>query len=520
MPTFTNIAPELGINLKIDIYGPNLVDYNGDGRLDLLFTNHNKYPLTLFQQQPSGQVTDVTALVQIDPNGDMHGAAWGDCDHDGRLDLYISLGVVGGNNSQPKRLYRQLANGTFVDVATQAGVADELGRGRSASWVDYDNDGQLDLLIINAPRADNQVSSDKLFHNEGDCTFSDMSGQAGDLAAGNHWHGSSWADYDNDGDMDVFVTSWQTPGFADLYRNNGNGTFSLVSASAGIIDETYRGMAWGDYDNDGDPDLFAARGYNSSLSDPGHQNRLYRNEGNGSFNEVGQSAGVVPSHNSQHAMWADFNNDGYLDLFVINAGDVHLGNQPDFLYLNKGDGTFRDVGAAANATGSMAGLGGGGAVGDFDADGFLDLVITNGENGTLPEFYGPHQLLRNGGNTNHWLQIKLIGRQSNSLGIGARVELRTADGFYQMREMNGGGHYFSQNEMLIHFGLGQRSNPVEATIYWPSGLIQHLSNMSVDQCLTVTETESSPVTPTPTSVSQPCHYSSVYFPMIFKAIKP
>jgi len=521
MPKFQNIAPDLGINQVRNMYGPNLADYDGDGRLDLFFTNHLDHPLTLFQQQPSGQVMDVTVSAGLVPiSGDMHGAAWGDCDGDGRLDLYIMIGVNHGIGSNPNRLYRQLEGGTFTESAVESGASDPLGRARGVSWVDYDNDGHLDIFLANAVRADDQVSFDKLFRNTGDCTFTNMSGQVGDLAVSNHSHGASWADYDNDGDMDVFVTSSQNQGAgeADLYRNDG-GTFNRLSASqSGILNEAATGMAWGDYDNDGDLDLFVARGWSAKASSWPSANRLYRNNADGTFTRAETTAGVAANRNSHHAMWADFDNDGDLDLYVTNSGLYATGNQPNFLYVNQGDSTFQEVAASVGATGvTSTGLSGGGAVGDFNGDGFLDVVITHGLSTSGGS--GPRELLLNQGNQAHWLRIKLIGEQSNSLGIGARVELITPDGLYQMREMNGGTHCFSQNEMWLHFGLGHATQADTITVTWPSGLKQTIHNVPASQLLTINEAQLPTLTPDPTATATPSA-ANIYLPIVIRSEFP
>lgn len=505
MPVFDDIAPSLGVDLVVTTYGPNPVDYNQDGLLDLMFTNHLDI-LTLYQQQPSGDFVDVapaSGIVLGDGNpldyGDKHGAAWGDCDNDGYLDLYISMGT-----QQANRLYHNLGNDTFVDIADQSGVAD-AGRGRAASWIDYDNDGDLDLFGTNAEL---EGSGDRLFRNEGDCTFSNVSAQVGELTSRFHKFGMAWADYDNDGDMDVFATSGvRLPStmldfFSHLYHNNGDGTFSDVTTVAGILEEAGNGMAWGDYDNDSDLDLFVTKGYSPGVSTPPSvTNRLYRNNGDGTFVQVAEMAGVAQNLNSQEALWVDFDNDGDLDLYVTNAGTLAGGSQPNFLYENQGDGTFQEVAASVGATGTAEGMRAGAAFGDIDADGFLDIVITHGLSTFSVE--GPHQVLHNQGNEAHWLQVKLIGQQSNRLGIGARVELTTADGLFQMREMNGGAHHYAQDELLLAFGLGERTHISQLTIYWPSGVVQRLTDLEVDQRLTIFEAETSEPTPTPTHTPTP-----------------
>jgi hypothetical protein len=500
MPTFTDMAPSLGINVIASGYGSNPMDYDGDGRLDLLFLNHLK-DLTLFQQQPDGSVVDVAATTGIEFNGDDHGAAWGDCDNDERLDLYIARG-----NFQANLLYRNLGNNTFLNIAVEAGVGD-TGRGRGSSWVDYNNDGKLDIFMTNGY---DEGSSDKLYRNEGNCVFTDVTSQAGDIGLRFHKYGVSWADYDNDGDMDVFTASGSKLDFdpqgldmnVNFYRNNGDGTFTDVTESAGIISEPTNSMAWGDYNNDGYMDLFTAVSYYTA------SNRLYLNNGNGTFSEVAQSAGVSQKMASEDAVWGDFNNDGYLDLYVANAGNQRTGDEPNFLYLNNKDRTFTDVALTSGIVGSMEGLSGGTAVTDYNGDGFLDIVITHGlSTASLP---GPHELFINSGNEGNWLQIKLQGIESNYLGIGARVEVTAETGLKMVRQMNGGVHHYSQDEMLVSFGLGDSSVAKIITIYWPSGITQSLTNVPVNQRLTIIEDTGVPIptatpspAPTPTSTPSP-----------------
>jgi hypothetical protein len=257
-------------------------------------------------------------------------------------------------------------------------------------------------------------------------------------------------------------------------------------------------------------------GYSPGATNPPSQpGRLYRNNGNDTFTDVAQSAGVAQNLNSQTVVWADFDNDGDLDLYVTNAGTLSTGNQPNFLYSNQGNGTFQDVAVPAGATGVLdTGMDGGTAFTDVNADGFLDIIITHGLS-VYGQVSGPHEVLRNQGNGANWLQVKLIGQQSNRLGLGARVELRTADGMFQMREMNGGVHTYSQDEMLLAFGLNDRTTVSQLTIYWPSGIVQNLTNLTVNQRLTVTESGASdpthpdpPPTPPLRQLLSPTHSST------------
>jgi hypothetical protein len=211
---------------------------------------------------------------------------------------------------------------------------------------------------------------------------------------------------------------------------------------------------------------------------------------------------VAANLNSQHIAWADFDNDGDLDIYIANAGDLNVGNQPNFLYENQGDGTFQEVASSVGATGTTSeGMSGGVAIADWDADGALDVIISHGLS-NYSQLSGPHEVLDNQGNSNHWLQIRLQGVASNRLGIGARVEIWPGDGSYQMREMSGGVHKFAQDEMLIHFGLGTLTHIDQLRVTWPGGAEQYLYNVGVDQRVTILEASGGP-TPSPSHTHTP-----------------
>ena len=213
---------------------------------------------------------------------------------------------------------------------------------------------------------------------------------------------------------------------------------------------------------------------------------LYRNNGDGTFTDVTDEAGLGAISNNRAAAWGDFNNDGYLDLYVVNSGSDPDGKGANYLYRNNGDGTFTDVAASVGVDDVVASRGRGAAWADYDDDGFLDLFVTNGEDGT--DFIsGPQFLFHNQGNGNHWLTVKLVGTTSNRQALGAKVTIHTGQTI-QYRELNGAdGHYLSQGAAPLHFGLGQTTVVDTMTIKWPSGLSQTLNNVSADQDIIVTE---------------------------------
>ncbi len=333
-----------------------------------------------------------------------------------------------------------------------------------------------------------------LYHNNGDGTFTSVEG-AGGLADANHGidEGSivSFADYDNDGWMDVVIGG--NGSSEALYHNNGDGTFTDVTDAAGLTPKVNtQGLAWGDYDNDEFLDLYVSRGKQSGIGELG--NKLYRNNGNGTFSDVTLQAGVNDDTNTWAAAWGDYDNDGFLDLFVARPGQHELGvGNANVLYHNNGDGTFTDVAAQEGAAleddliSSSHKLV---AWGDYNNDGYIDLAIKDGIGPhfvTGDAYKGRHFLLRNNGGANHYLKVSLKGIQSNLDGIGARVTASYSGGL-AFRENNGGGggEWGSQGAGPLYFGIGSATT-ASVTVKWPSGVVDTLSAVAADSTLTVVE---------------------------------
>jgi hypothetical protein len=476
-------------------------DYDHDGWPDVYVSNHLPETVESFlYHNNKGTFSAPRPMAR----GDMHGVAWADFDNDGDEDLF----VAGGNNTPKGPAFANILfdnrNGNFTNIAARAGVEDTLGRAWGAAWADFNNDGLLDLFVVN------YFSSSSLFLNGGNGTFKNVAQDAGITATGPgevNQAGTlcaSWADYDGDDDLDLFTAGIQS-GIA-LYRNNGNGTFAEVSKESGLVTAHYLGTeadprgpsscAWGDYDNDGDLDLYVA-----ARTGPSGKNLLFQNQGNRTFIEKGAAAGVDLSANSQAALWADFDNDGDLDLYVVNGasearnstgGNAWAWNS---LFLNRGDGTFVDFPA------DKAGVAGypfvrepTGALVDYDNDGFIDIYINNQR--VLrghPWYLLRNVLLRNAGNGNHWLKIRLQGTVSNRDGIGAKLTLSAGDQ-RQFREQGGGANTFSQSSTIVHFGLGAARTVDRLLIRWPSGIQQTLTHLSANRTLTITEPHDLPST--------------------------
>jgi hypothetical protein len=489
------------------------IDYDQNGLLDLYLVNGasrrpntSKHALrsALYRNNGDGTFTDVTIRAGVDAEGLFGmGAAVGDYDNDGCPDLF----VLGYGRCI---LFHNNGNGTFTDVTDRAGVGNLRKWGSSAAWFDYDNDGLLDLVIANyvdwSPEQ-NFWCGDKgpglrsychpdvyrgqpptLYHNNGDGTFSDVSKRSGVGIRPGNGLGVVTFDYDNDGWQDIFITNDQMPNF--LFHNNRDGTFREIGYSAGVavgIDgqfEAGMGTDAADTTGSGRSDLIVTH-LDQQLA------RLYQNVGEGYFEDATFRSKI--SYATFHlsgfgTRFMDYDNDGARDLFMAN-GHV-LDNiqryhaettyaEPKLMFRNVGHGIFENVSDQLGPDFLLPRVSRGAAIGDFDNDGDLDIIISN--NGQAP------QLLRNdGGNANHWLQLLLIGTRSNRDAIGARVRVSAGD-LVLYDEKKGGMSYQSTQDPRLHFGLGQHPTVEEVEIKWPSGELTKLTNIKSDQILAIEE---------------------------------
>jgi hypothetical protein len=426
------------------------------------------------------------------------GLTVGDYNNDGRPDMYIT-------GFGASKLYRNNGNGTFTDVTEQAGVNNRLW-GMSAAFFDYDNDRLLDLYVCNYLVYDEKDlpcsfyegkpycsihkfkgSSSKLFHNNGDGTFTDVSEKSKIADPRGKGLGVVALDYDNDGKIDIFQANDAAANF--LFHNNGDGTFSEVALEAGVAfdpDGNARGgmgVDAEDLDGDGFQEIFVA---NYS----GQTNALFHNDKGDVFTEITNRLGLgaisIPM-SGFGTRFFDYNNDGLVDLFVLNGHPFEPINklfpettyaEPPFLFENSGK-DFRDVAAEHGAALRKRYAGRGFAIGDIDNDGDSDLLILNvGE---------PPALLRNdGGNRNHWLGIKLVGNTSNRDGVGAKVTVTTG-GKRVTRQRLGGTSYCSASDPRLLFGLDSRTTVDEVEVKWPSGQVSALKSVRADQYLVINE---------------------------------
>jgi Zn-dependent metalloprotease len=444
---FSEVAQSYGVDEHESNLAAVWLDYNNDGDLDLItvpsWGNTIDNDVVLYRND-GNSFTDVANAVGLAGNNLKHNLSVGDYDNDGDIDLLIGA-----------RLYRNDINpdGQFTFVETPYGHA----------FVDYDQDGDLDIFLKG------WGSPGKLSQNN-DGTFTEIVGALGLNQDSRHLRSINWADYDMDGDMDVLLINGRSER-PTLFRNelNTSGQFTdatsdmgLASAGSGYTE----GAAWGDYDNDGDLDLY--------ITNYSGANHLYRNDGN-VFTQVTTELGVA-SQRGFHANWEDYDNDGDLDLYV-----VMLDPYPNKLYRNEiseGNG-FVETGEMAETQ-----IGYGGSWGDFDADGDLDYFLV----GAINRNKATNRLYQNNAseNGNHWLQLKLIGTVSNRSAIGATIYIKTGD-LVQMRHIASYGNASAQNTFPVAFGLGEHATVDTITIKWPNGIEQVLENVAVDQLLTIEE---------------------------------
>ena len=483
-----------------------IFDYDGDGRPDVYFTNGAALPSLekespgdwnrLFHNDGGLHFTDVTERARVRGMGYSMGAAAGDYDNDGHVDLF----VAGVNRNV---LYHNRGDGTFEDVTERAGIKSGVWS-VAAGWFDYDGDGRLDLFVVNyvqwSPAFDRFCGDpvrqlrvychpryfeglpNTLYRNRGDGTFEDVSERSGIARHVGKGMSVAFADYDGDGRVDAYVTNDGVPNF--LFRNRGDGTFeeTALRAGAALPDRgapvSSMGADFRDYDNDGRPDL-------ATTALAGETFPLFHNEGRGHFRDATAPSGLA-ALTARLSGWgvvlADLDNDGWKDLFSANA---HVNDEiesfeaaryrlSNSVFANRGDGTFADAsdvsGVGSGTPRAHRGL----AVADLDGDGRLDVVTS-----ALGE---PAELWVNeteGGNG--WLRVELVGTRSNRDGIGAVVRVGA-----QADEMTTAVGYASSSHAGVHFGLG-RAPKVDIELTWPSGIVQRVNSVSANQVLRLTE---------------------------------
>lgn len=519
---FTDVTSAAGIHFKHNsgAYGGKFLpetlgagcaflDYDGDGWQDILLVNSMDWPghsrqrsaLKLYRNNRNGTFTDVTRAAGLDVEMYGMGVAVGDYNNDGFPDILVTC--VGQN-----RLFRNTGKGTFVDVTNSSGLGKRQAFSTSAIWFDYDRDGLLDLFVCNyvkwSPEHDVFCSQDGkhksyctpeayvgqtcwLFHNRGNGTFEDVTASSGIFDSSSKSLGVAMLDYDDDGWPDLLVANDTQPN--KLYRNQKNGTFKDVALEAGIAFSAEgkaragMGVDVGDFDNSGRPGVAVTNFDNEMIG-------LYRADGKGNYSDIAIESGVgLPSKTTLGfgCVFADCDLDGSLDLIAVNGHiddtvrnvrNVGYAQAPQ-LFVNDGKGKFREAGAESSGDFSRPKVGRGLAVGDFDRDGDLDILMTTNN--------GPAYLFRNDQTAgNRSIRFRLVGTKSNRDGIGARVKVFSG-GVMQTRMVRSGSSYLSQSEMPATFGLGRRDKIERVVIDWPSGRSEEYKDLTAGHAYEVTE---------------------------------
>jgi uncharacterized repeat protein (TIGR01451 family) len=450
---FTRSTDTIWDSLHTSSWTVSLVDYNNDNWDDIFVTDNDKtHPNYLYRNNSNQSFTKINSGELITDLGTTIAASWADIDNDGDLDV-----LVINNTLKPNSLYFNNGNGTFTKNTT-AGFVQQPAYYHNATWVDYDNDGLVDLFLCNYW----STKFNELWHNDGNGNFSLQSNSILSKTPGNA-ASVTWADYDNDGLMDVFIPN-NKEGKNMLFHNDGNGEFSSVNNTLSEDGGFSVASCWGDVNGDGFLDLFVANASNRN-------NFLYINLGNGNFQKVTAGDVVNNGGHSHGCSFVDFDNDSDLDLYVSND------DGEKFLYANNGDGSF--VKKKNEIITSDYGKALGHAWADLDKDGDLDLFsVTHGNE--------PNHLFWNNGNANHWLQIKLVGMETNKSAIGTRVHVKS-NGQWQMREVTSQSGIGGQSSYRNHFGLGSATQVDSVLIQWPDGVRQTITSISADQNLIITE---------------------------------
>ena len=534
-PRFTDITAAGGVNFRAQAYhtetkflletmgsGVALFDYDNDGRLDIYLVNgaplHSTDPKgsipkktspadwnRLFHQKKDGTFEDVTERSGLQGVGYGMGAAVGDFDNDGFEDLYVTS--YGGNH-----LYHNNGDGTFDDVTVKSATGGPSESGQtwstSAAWVDLNNDGRLDLMVLRYAVWDFEnvwcgehrpgyraychpdiypAIRSLVYINNGDGTFTESAQKLGLDSAGKGL-GVAIADYDGDGLIDVVVANDSMVEF--LFHNKGGGKFEEVGMTSEVAVDgdgrTYAGMGvdFQDYDNDGLPDIVITNLANQKYA-------LYRNNGDGSYTYASYTSGVAKTtllHSGWGVRFMDYDNDGLKDLLIaqghdldtieLNYPQLHY-KEPMLLARNVGGGKFVDVSPQAGDVFAQRWVGRGMAIGDLDNDGRLDAVVTTND--------GPAHVLHNESkNANHYLSVLLVGHRSNRDAIGARIKLVTKAGA-QYQTVSTSGSYLSANDKRVHFGLGSEVRADLMEIRWPSGIVQQIRDLHADQMMKIDE---------------------------------
>jgi ASPIC and UnbV/FG-GAP-like repeat len=488
MPRFTEVAQAAGLGRR-DIAGGTIVDdFDGDGLLDVVFSSVDYCsPLRLYRNRGDGTFEDRTQAAGLQDELGGLNIVQTDYDNDGRLDIFVMRG--GWEMAMRNSLLHNNGDGTFTDVTRAAGLSSAQFATHSAAWADYDNDGWLDVFV------GHELAPSQLFRNRGDGTFEDVSSRAG-VGATAFTKGATWGDYDNDGFPDLYVSNMYGDNF--LYHNNGDGTFTEVGAKLGVQKPFTSFPTWFfDYDNDGWLDIFVSS-YPTSMAEfakryvgeapTAETLTLYHNNGDGTFTDVSRNVGLDRVVPTMGANFGDLDNDGFLDMYLGTGFPSFGALIPNIMLRNDAGTRFLDV-TAATGTGHLQ-KGHGIGFGDLDDDGNEDVVLNVG--GAVPGDNYDEALFRNpGGYGNHWISLHLVGVKSNRPAIGARITLRLSGAGpgsqTRHREVTSGGS-FGASSLTQHIGVGKAKVIDTLEVYWPTSRTRQVfHDVTVDRFLELRE---------------------------------
>jgi hypothetical protein len=485
---FRDIGHLVGVNRLNESGGAIMDDFDNDGLLDIVIscfdpTEH----MAFYHNKGDGTFEDRTEKAGLkDQVGGGLNCVQADYNNDGNLDVFVMRGAWVGRPVRPS-LLRNNGDGTFTDVTKEAGLLDPVNS-ISASWADFDNDGLLDLFVC----CENQPN--RLYRNKGDGTFEEIAARAGVQGTGKTCKGCAWIDYDNDGYPDLFLNYLQ--GTAQLFHNNKDGTFTDVTGDMGIDGPKSGFSCWAwDFDNDGWLDIFATS-YSRTVGDvvkgmigqphSRSSNKLYRNMQGKGFRDVTKEAGLDMVFSTMGSNFGDFDNDGYLDMYLGTGDPSYSMLVPNRMFKNVGGKRFAEI-TGSSGTGHLQ-KGHSVCCGDWDRDGNVDIFIEMGGAVNGDKYH--NILFQNPGHDNSWLTVKLVGKKTNRSAIGARIKAVTAGGDEPLtvhRHVSSGSS-FGGSPLQQTIGLGKAKTVATLEIYWPtSGKTQTFHDVAVNQAIEVTE---------------------------------
>ncbi|MCZ6800864.1 MAG: CRTAC1 family protein, partial [Nitrospirae bacterium] len=492
---FRDIAPDVGLDTFNLVGGAIMDDFDSDGFLDIITSTYDPHePMLYYHNDGDGTFSDWSARANLTAQLGGFNLVQADYNNDGLLDILVLRGAWCGrkHGRQRNSLLRQNPDGTFTDVTKASGLGKTAYPCLAAAWADYDKDGDLDIYI------GNEYLPCELFRNNGDGTFTDVARRAGVRNMANT-KGVTWGDYDNDGDADLYVSNLGQPN--RLYRNNGDGTFTDVAKELGVsLDDslnrrTFAAWFW-DVDNDGWLDLFVG-GYPKGkvgifaadylgMPTSGERLRLFRNDGTGHFIDVTKKMNLYHIQWPMGANYGDIDNDGFLDCYLGTGAPGFDYLVPNVMYRNIGGTRFANI-TTATGVGHLQ-KGHAIAFGDLDRDGDQDIFAQMG--GWYPADGFHNALFENPGNSNHWIMIKLIGAQSNRSAIGAQIKLvvDTEVNERLIYRVVGSGGSFGASSLQQEIGVGTADHIKMLEVYWPaSDTRQRFNDVPVDQSIEIIE---------------------------------